>query len=257
MENARIRLIARADDCASSRTANEAILAAYRNGLVRNVSVMVPCSFIEEAAEMFAGEKGLCIGLHATLNAEWDHIRWGPVLPPEQVPSLVAKDGTFFKTTKELHENRPNISEIMAELQAQLDKGRQLGFDFKYVDSHMFFEWVVPGLDEQIERWAAREGLLYHMHYQKPLPRAATSGEPADRLIAGLEAAEPGQYLFVGHPAYDTEEMRRHGNANETGAQVARNRNGERLAFMDPRVLEYCRRNGVVPIRYDEAERLK
>ena len=41
------------------------------------------------------------------------------------------------------------------------------------------------------------------------------------------------------------------------GEQVALGRKWERLLFMDPRIVQYCRENGVVPIRYDEAARLR
>lgn len=255
--DSRIQLITRADDCASSQTANVAIWDAYCHGLVRNVSVMVPCAYVEEAAKMFAEESDICIGLHATLNAEWDNVRWGPVLPPEQVPTLVNEDGTFFKTTQQLRDNAPNLDEVMAELQAQLDRGRELGFQFRYVDTHMVFEWVVPGMSERIDQWAAREGLLYYRHYGQLLPKVDTAGDPVEQLIARLDAAEPGQYLYVAHPAYDTEEMRRLGHDGYPGERVALEREWERLTFMDPRIIDYCRQHHVVPIRYDEAERLR
>jgi predicted glycoside hydrolase/deacetylase ChbG (UPF0249 family) len=161
----RIRLITRGDDSGSNHTANTAILDAFRNGMLRNTSVMVSAPAVEEAARLLAGEVGLCCGLHATINAEWDRVRWGPVLPPEQVPSLVDEHGHFFQTTRATHDNGPVLAEIMAELQAQLDRARELGFDIRYADMHMMF------------------------------------------------------------------------------------------MFMDPRIVQYCRENGVIPLRYDQAER--
>ena len=117
---------------------------------------MVNCQFIEEAAEMFL-DQDICFGIHATINAEWDNVRWGPVLPIEEVPSLVDRDGNFFQTTQALHENNPRLEEVMAELKAQLDKARELGFDIKYADMHMGFGWVIDGLDEKFNIWCQKK----------------------------------------------------------------------------------------------------
>ena len=88
MSAPRIRLITRGDDSGSAITANEAIRDAFTRGILRNTSVMVPGPFFREAAEMLGPlSPALCIGLHVTLNAEWDDLRWGPLLGPERVPS--------------------------------------------------------------------------------------------------------------------------------------------------------------------------
>jgi predicted glycoside hydrolase/deacetylase ChbG (UPF0249 family) len=256
MTTTRIRLITRGDDLGTNHSANAAIRDAYKRGILRNASLMACCPAVEEAAEMLAGEGGLCVGLHSTLNAEWDGVRWGPVLPPERVPSLVDARGHFFQTVRALAEHRPDVDEVFAELQAQLDRARALGFDVKYVDRHMAWGRAVEGLEERYERWCEREGILPHHLYHRPLPRDRGEGDPVGQLLAALEAAEPGQYAIVGHPAYDDAEMRALGHAGYPGERVAREREWERLIFMDPRVLQYCREHGVVPIRYDEAERV-
>lgn len=257
MPSSRIRLITRGDDCGSNHTANAAILEAYQKGILRNISIMACCSAIEEAAEMLVGEKGLCCGLHATLNAEWDKVRWGPVLPPAQVPSLVDAHGHFFQTTRALHENAPVIQEVMEELQAQLDRLRKLGFDIRYADMHMGFGWVLDGLDEEFDRWCEQEHVLNSSNFSQRLPRVDAEGDPVEQLIAQLAAAEPGQYLIVGHPAYDNEEMRQLGHDGYPGDFIGPERDWQRRIFMDERILHACREHAVSAIRYDEAERLR
>jgi len=253
----RIQLITRGDDCGSSHTANVAILSAFTDGILRNTSIMVPCPAIQDAAEALSDRKGLCCGLHATVTAEWDRIRWGPVLPVDKVPSLVDQNGHFFQTTRALHDHGARADEIMAELQAQLDRARYLGFEIRYADQHMMFGWVAEGLDEAFDTWCAREGILNDYHYQQSLPRIDKAGDPVEQLLARVTAAEPGQYLIVGHPAYDNHEMRAHGHLGYSGKEVAVERNWQRLMFMDARVVGYCRDNGVAPIRYDEARPLR
>jgi hypothetical protein len=253
MTNTRIHLITRGDDLGTNHSANAAIRAAFERGMLRNTSLMACCPAVEEAAEMLAGETGLCIGLHSTMNAEWDDVRWGPVLPPDRVPSLVDADGHFFQTVPALAEHGPDLEEVLAELQAQLDRARALGFDVRYVDQHMAWGRAVEGLDEPYARWCEREGLRPHHLYHRALPRVPGEGDPVEQLIAALAAAEPGQYAIVGHPAYDNEEMRALGHPGYPGQQVAREREWQRRIFTDPRILRYCRENGVTSIRYDEA----
>jgi hypothetical protein len=232
-------------------------MEASQGGLLRNISVMAPCPFVEEAAAMFVRRTGFCFGLHATLNAEWDAVKWGPVLPPEQVPSLVDQHGHFLPSPRAFRAHPPSMQEILAELQAQLDKARRLGFPISYVDSHMMIEWDVDGLEDQMSAWAAREGLLYHGYYNRLLPGGEPKDDPVEAFISRLEALQPGQYLFVAHPAVDSDELRALGNKNETGEQLARTRSLDIRLLTDPRVLACYQRLRIATLRFDQAERVR
>lgn len=118
MSQAKIRIITRGDDSGSCHSANKAILDAFQKGVLRNTSIMAPAPTFFEAAEMYKGVGELCVGLHGTLNDEWNTHRWGPVLGANEVPSLVMADGTFFKSPRDLWPNNPNYDEILAELKA-------------------------------------------------------------------------------------------------------------------------------------------
>ncbi len=252
MGEKRIRLVTRGDDGGSCHTANVAIRDAFEKGILRNTSLMVPCPAFEEAAGMFRDMPGLCVGLHATLNAEWDGVRWGPVLPPEDVPSLVDADGHFFHTTRALHENGADPAEMMAEIEAQLALARSAGLAIRYVDPHMIFTWVAD-MDARLAQFAEREGLIYG---PKAVPRLpAVEGEfdnPVDELVARLSAAPPGTYILIGHPCYDTEEVRRFCRGGGDPGSEGPKRDWQRRMFMDPKVLECCEANGIQPIRYTD-----
>lgn len=252
MSTARVRLVTRGDDAGSAQAANTAVLAAYRDGILRNASVMIPAPYIEGAAMLLASETGLCCGLHMTLTAEWDRLRWGPVLPSSRVPSLVQPDGTFFPTTRALRERGPLPAEIMAEMQAQLDRARALGFDIRYADSHMGWESAVPGIDARIAGWCAREGLVYTGGDLPSLPRVAQDVDPVARFLAQVDAASPGTYLFVTHPGADTPEMRVLGHDGYPGARVAEERDSDRRLLTDPRVIARFQAGDVTLARYDE-----
>ena len=90
-----LTLYPRADDAGSSEAANHAIRECVARGIIKNVSLMAPPAAIEHAAEVL-GDLDACFGLHVTLNAEWDGIKWGPLTNPEDVPSLVDDRGLFF-----------------------------------------------------------------------------------------------------------------------------------------------------------------
>ncbi|MBB6731368.1 ChbG/HpnK family deacetylase [Cohnella zeiphila] len=258
-----ILLIARADDAGSARAADRAILEAVDRGIVRNVSLMAVGPSIEHAAELLAGRQDVCFGLHATLNAEWSEVRWGPVTDPARVPSLVEQGSGFFSRSPHVFLDRPpKLEQIMTELQAQLDRLRKLGFDVRYADSHMAFEWAVPEIAEPFEQWCEREGIRHYRRYSRSLPKETASdiGEGADAaargLITRLKEAPAGQYLVVGHPGYDEIELRRFGSPDYPSEQVVADRVRERLLFTHPEVLACCKRLGVQLIRYDEAKPL-
>jgi len=252
-----IYLVTKADDLGSNDSANRAFIDAYHSGILKNGVIMMTCASAKEAAEQFRGAKGFCMGLHLTLNAEWDKVRWGPVLPPEKVPSIVDQNGHLFQTTRALHANRPVMEEILAELQAQLDLARQYGLEITFADEHMGFEWVLEGLDEEIDKWCRRNGLLHYNYSIPELPEIPAEGNPLERFIARLEAVEPGvYYIHMGHPAYDTPEMRELGHPGYPGETVATEREWDRLTMMDPQVVEYCKSKPVIPVTLTEALRL-
>ncbi|WP_281939422.1 ChbG/HpnK family deacetylase [Paenibacillus tyrfis] len=248
-----IRLITRADDCGSSHSANVGIAESLKAGFIKNVSLMAPCRFIEEAAEMLIGHEDVCFGLHATLNAEWDQVKWGPVLPISQVSTLVDENGMFTSSPQVFEAQKPDLDEIMLEIQAQLDKLRRLGFRIAYVDTHMFPEYHVPGMEDRMMEWADKEGLLYWNRFCSSLRRVEKTDHLIDDIVSRLKAADKGQYLVVGHPAIDTCEMRMLGNKHISGDELAAGRVLEARLFTDPRILQLCKEKGIVPIRYDEA----
>lgn len=253
------RIITRADDLGSFHSANMAIMDAYKNGVLRNSSVIVPAEHFDEAAEMFSGEKGFCVGLHAALTCEWNTVRWRPLLPADTVPCIVEEDGTLHHSTMGLHEKGPVFDQMLAEIQAQLDKARAAGLDIKYVDSHMAFGWVFEDsdehrFDEPFERWAEKEGLLWHKKFYGRLPDVEDAPEdPVAHQAAKIRNAGPGQYIYVTHPAYVDDEMNQACYDDKKPGEIAQERDLQRRMFMDPAIVEAFEQSGAVPIRYDEA----
>lgn len=250
-------VITRGDDCGSNATADRGIMAAIREGVLRNVSLMATGATIEEAARQFADLQQVCFGVHLTVNAEWDQVRWGPVAPADEVPSLLDEQGFFYHTPEQMHQAGAKLDEVFIELDAQLAKLRSLGFLVVYADEHMLFGRVFPDYPERFDQWCRSHGLVNHRWMPDRLPVVEPAGmDRVEQLIAQLEAAPPGLYTLVGHPAYDTDEMRRLGHAGHPGEKVAMGRDWERRMFMDPRILKYVREQDIRILRYDEAAKL-
>jgi len=259
-----IRLLTRADDAACSINANKAIRATYVDGILKNTSVLATGPAVADAAERFRDLDGLCIGLHACLNSEWASPRWGPVLPREKVPTHVDAEGYFYQNPEMLREKGFDIAQALAEIQAQINKLRDAGFELSYMDEHMMFDrcgTLGPGLCEM----AKSQGLVFRPEYKrfKPTGPADKKGQAeeidhATWLLQKLKNASPGAYLCVGHPTYEDAGFIKSPEAGPGAAgskrTVGEERNQQRLMFMRPDVVAYCKTNDIQLIRYDEID---
>jgi hypothetical protein len=76
------------------------------------------------------------MGVHATLNAEWESYRWGPVSTREQASGLLDADGYFHQWHPGVYQNaKPEA--VAMEVNAQIEKALAAGIDVTHVDSHM------------------------------------------------------------------------------------------------------------------------
>ena len=248
-----IKIISRADDAGSSNSANDAILQVIKAGFIKNVSLMATGQFINSAAEMFAKETTVCFGLHCTLNAEWDNVKWGPVSNIGKDSGLLDDNGYLLPHPAIFKETKPNIDTVIKEYNAQLDVLTRLGFNISYVDSHMFEEYFVQGLMEAKKEWAKSKGLIYHMDC-KSSPGYRYDKLDINNLGESILSMPDGQYLYVVHPALYSDEMLQTGHEGYPGERVAKERARETEVMTDPVFIEFTKNNGIHAIRYDEAE---
>lgn len=154
-----MKIVFRADDAGSTEGANLAIVETARHGVVRNVSIMVPGPAFGHAVSLLKALENVDLGLHVTLSSEWDTPKWGPVLPPSKVPTLVEGDGSFTQNPGVLYERGFSVDEAMAEVAAQLARARDAGLKIAYLDEHMGVGWI--GLTDRLRQFAHQEGLVY------------------------------------------------------------------------------------------------
>ena len=210
------------DDLGLCHAANAGCYDALRDGLATSASLAVPAPWSREAAARYRGED---VGVHLTLNAEWDLYRWGPIT---QAPSLLDGDGGFPRTVREVWDHA-DLDELRRECRTQIERAILWGFDVSHLDSHMaamqqrpeFFdvylelavEFGLPlrlssadterAIGFPFRRLAAEEGVLFPDHLV-PLGNTST---PA-MLERALHGLEPGVTEIVAHPALDTPELR-------------------------------------------------
>jgi predicted glycoside hydrolase/deacetylase ChbG (UPF0249 family) len=215
-------VIVTCDDLGTCHAANAGAYDALRDGIATSASLMVPAPWSREAAARYRGED---VGVHLTVNSEWDLYRWGPIT---QAPSLLDGDGGFPRTVQEVWDHA-DLDELRRECRTQVERAILWGFDVSHLDSHMqalqqrpeFFdvylelavEFGLPlrltGADTErsigfpFRRLAAEEGVLSPDHVV-PLGNTNTRA----MLERALHNLEPGVTEIVAHPCVDSPELR-------------------------------------------------
>lgn len=252
-------LVVHCDDLGSTRSANVAVYDALRNGLASTASLMVPCPWARDAAAMYRGED---IGVHLTLNAEWETYRWGPIT---QSPSLLDGNGGFPRTVEDTWDHA-DLDEVRRECRAQLERAILWGFDVSHLDSHMgtlqlradFFDVYLElavdfGLPLRMagasaervigfpyRRLAAEEGVVFPDHL---ITTRVGSRRIIEKVLLDLR---PGVTEVFLHPAVDTDELR------SSHPDWATRVDDHALLTSDPSFVELLERSGADLVGYRE-----
>jgi predicted glycoside hydrolase/deacetylase ChbG (UPF0249 family) len=124
------------DDVAMTHGANTAFAELSGFGTCSAGSVMVPCPWFPEAAEMAAVNRQFDVGVHLTLNSEKRPYRWRPLTAPSRSAGLTDECGYFWADVPTVR--RHAIPEaVEAELRAQIDTALAIGIDVTHLDAHM------------------------------------------------------------------------------------------------------------------------
>jgi len=116
------RLAIRCDDVGMCHAVNQGVRKLLATGIPFSTSVMIACPWSKEAAEILLDQPQVSVGVHLTLNSEWQHYKWGPVLGPSQVPSLVDENGYFHTTAADFAAADVDLGEVEQELRAQIER---------------------------------------------------------------------------------------------------------------------------------------
>ena len=218
-----VALIITCDDLGFSHGSNLAIYDALREERATSASVMVPAPWARAAAASFQGED---VGVHLTLNSEFDQYRWGPIT---HAPSLLDGDGAFPRTIDDVWEHADS-DEVHREWQAQIARAELWGFTLTHLNAHLpgvelkpeFFDVYLDLADEHrlalrlpspaeerrigfpFRVLAAERGVLA----PDRVMMLSTLGSDEEQLRDAIAALEPGVTEVRVHPALDSAELR-------------------------------------------------
>ena len=252
-----IKLLIRADDIGSFHAANVACIESYKNGIARSVELMVPCVWYPEAVKMLNENPGFDVGIHLVLTSEWSNVKWRPLT---NCPSLVDKDGYFFPMVwkndnfpagSSIFEARWKIEEVEKELRAQIELALRQVPQVSHLSNHMGFTGLDPKLNELVEKLAKEYKLgseNNNLKYFNGWGRDVKPEERIEKFCENLEKLEPGSYLFVEHPAHDTDEMATVGHKGYEN--VATDREWVTRVFTSEKVKETIKKKGIQLISY-------
>jgi predicted glycoside hydrolase/deacetylase ChbG (UPF0249 family) len=136
LDDGAVVAVVHADDIGMSHAANVGAFEAHDRGPVTCGSVMMPCSWATEVLEWAGDGRDVDLGIHLTLNAEYDGYRWGPLAGRGAVPILVDGAGQMPRTSEEVYQSA-DPSDVETELRMQIDVALDQGLDVTHLDAHM------------------------------------------------------------------------------------------------------------------------
>ena len=134
-----------ADDFGLTAGVNRAIVELHRTGALTSATLMARAGATDEAIELARATPTLGVGCHVVL------VDGEPVLPPDQIPTLVDRRTGYFRRSLSgfllrLFTGRIRVSEIEAEAAAQIRSLQARGVILTHVDTHKHTHMFPPVL---------------------------------------------------------------------------------------------------------------
>jgi len=161
-------VIIHTDDIGMCHASVQAFKDLWAFGTITSGATMVPCPWFPAVVQMCRANPEIDMGVHATLNAEWESYRWGPVSTRDSSSGLMDTDGYFHQWHQAVYDNAKTEA-VEVEVNAQIEKALKAGIDVTHVDSHM--GTIMSPLFVQSYLQAAASRLLPNM-----LPRMDAKG---------------------------------------------------------------------------------
>ncbi len=128
-------LIVTADDFGISRNVNEAIVRAFREGILTGASLVVGGPAFGHAVELAKANPRLSVGLHIVL------VQGKSVLSHREIPGLVDRDDNFSNSPVlaglRYFFSPSAVREIRDEIKAQIEKFLSTGLRLDFINGHL------------------------------------------------------------------------------------------------------------------------
>lgn len=269
-------VIIHADDLGMCQAALPALTDLLEVGLVSSAAAMAPCPWFPQVAAFCKAHPDVDMGVHLTINSEWDSCRWGPISTRDPATGLLDGDG-YFHARVRATEARADPQAVAAEMRAQLARALEANIDVTHVDAHMLAvgrppflkSYVQVALDNRLpllfmsgnggspflgtitpEHASLAAGLTRQLGERGvPVVDALVSmplDEPSDQIAKAkklIDDLSPGLTVLLLHPAHDTPELR-------AMAPDWRSRVANYKAFMSRELRDHVRLSGAQIIGY-------
>jgi hopanoid biosynthesis associated protein HpnK len=188
------KLIVTADDFGITHGVNEAIVRAYRRGIVTTTSLMVSSPAFESAIALARQHPDLNVGLHLNLT------QGRSTCDPAVIPSLANSQGfTYddpFKLAIAIARGRVGANDLEREVRAQLEAALGTGLRLTHIDGHKHVH-VISQVLRVVCRLAPAYGIkaVRSVHEKAPgltqllLRNAAASGQVFKQYLFGKAAS--------------------------------------------------------------------
>lgn len=138
-------LIVNADDYGLDECINQAVILAYRQGIVTSTTILANGDAFLPGIEGLRDNSGLGVGVHLTL------VNGNPLSRPEEIPTLLNGEGRFFSSYQEFIPHflsgKIKLKEIRTEWAKQISRVRAQGIEITHLDSHQHLH-VFPGINK-------------------------------------------------------------------------------------------------------------
>lgn len=275
-------VILHADDVGMCQATIPAFADLWESGGISSGALMMPCPWARAATDYCRAHPGVDMGVHATLNAEWETYRWGALSTVDPATGLLDEDGFMWQSPPQTQDNA-DPEAVLTELQAQVRQALAWGVEVTHLDTHMGtvahpkfipaylqtaaaagLPVMIPRGDPQIfvqmgldsESAAAFAAFTAQLEEQglplldkiefMPLDRPEGQVEVAKQK---LEALPAGVTHFILHPAADTPELR--AICPDWPSRVANYR-----TFLNPEIRAFIKNRGIQVIGYRHLKRL-
>lgn len=265
-------LIIHADDLGVAHSVNAASFDALDRGLVSSASIMMPTPWITEVAAYARKNPNADLGLHLTLNAEWETYRWGSVESRDKVSSLYDSTHALPRDVASVAKNA-KPAEVELELRAQVERALALGIRPTHVDTHMGTLGATPEFIAAYVK-VARDYRLPFLAFRDaraaPQPPLSEKDVLLDALVmAGpdvqrdqwkafylkaIAELKPGLTVMLVHLGYDDAELRAVTVNHEPYGSAWRQRDYD--VVTSPEFKQALRDNGVIVVTWRELGKL-
>jgi len=197
-----------ADDWGLSPGVNAGILKLAQQGVVKRVSMMANCPYLEDHLDELRALPDVQLGLHFNLTygkpCQKDPNSALPLIEravrgngyPEG--GMISSPGRFMlEWLNPLKDRKSQRAYVQAELSSQLEKIRKLGVHLQYLDGHHHIH-LVPGLIDTLAELIQKEGIQrIRLPYDRSLWKTAQAPIVLLSLLARRRFKKNGFQLYA------------------------------------------------------------